>query len=93
MCTAHDSYPARLLNIRGSLTRWYLTAKPQPAAIPVPELNLGADAKIDMATLEMIRDRLGSEAPEIEDWDGVSDVARKRKGKAAMRGGASGSNY
>ncbi|QRV95442.1 hypothetical protein RhiJN_23460 [Ceratobasidium sp. AG-Ba] len=88
-----DRYPARLLNIRAAITRRYLTANPQPTAIQVPEMNLGPDAEIDMEALEMIRDRLGSEAPEIDDWDGVSDVGRKRKGKAAMRGGASGSNH
>ncbi|QRV89200.1 Tail fiber protein [Ceratobasidium sp. AG-Ba] len=85
--------PVHLLEIRAAITEQYLDAQPQPKAVPVPEMNLAPDAEIDMERLERIRNKLGQDALEIDDWDGVKDVWSKGKGKAPMRGGPSSSKH
>ncbi|QRV96224.1 hypothetical protein RhiJN_24242 [Ceratobasidium sp. AG-Ba] len=83
------SNPVQLIDIRTTITERYLEAQKKPAAIRVPKMNLGADHKIDMSRLERLREKLGPNAPEIEEWEGMSEISKKGKGKA--RAGPSGS--
>ncbi|QRV96809.1 hypothetical protein RhiJN_24827 [Ceratobasidium sp. AG-Ba] len=82
----HEESPGHLLEAHALITHQYLQARPKPTQLPVPEMNIGPDCEIDMERLEEIRELLGEDAPEIEEWDAVWDVQKQRKGKAPVRG-------
>ncbi|QRW07672.1 hypothetical protein RhiLY_06671 [Ceratobasidium sp. AG-Ba] len=85
--------PPHLLDIRLTITEQYLEAWPQSTPLPVPKMNLNPNTTVDMARLEKVKNMLGENVPEIEEWDGVLDVRRNGKGKGAMRYGPSGSGH
>ncbi|QRV78326.1 hypothetical protein RhiJN_06341 [Ceratobasidium sp. AG-Ba] len=84
--------PADLIYVRTEITRDILKSKPKPAPIVAPPMNLGPDREIDMEGLAEIKDYLGDDVPDIEDWEDVRRVLAKRKGKGkAGVAGPSGS--
>ncbi|KAG9076250.1 hypothetical protein FRC06_009621 [Ceratobasidium sp. 370] len=66
--------PIHLLDIRMTITEQYLQARPKPATLLVPEMNLARHTSMDMGRLQRFQDMLGEDAPGMEEWDGVKDV-------------------
>ncbi|KAG9092565.1 hypothetical protein FRC06_011879, partial [Ceratobasidium sp. 370] len=71
--------PGALTNIRSKITLQCLKFRPRPAALPVVQVNIGAEQEVDRETMLEIKAILGDDAPDIDEWAGM--LRWKGKGK------------
>ncbi|QRV90394.1 hypothetical protein RhiJN_18412 [Ceratobasidium sp. AG-Ba] len=78
-----NDHPGQLLRARIKITRDYLKSQTKPAPLVAPPMNVGEDCDVDLEDLEELRDMMGDDVPDVDEWEEVKAVYAKQRANAS----------